>query len=323
MPQPRLDEGETPEDWVRRLMEGAAGRVVRRRKAVEEKEKEGEKLGGEVEKIEEVEEVEDAEAQAEVRNAAESKYEDVEEGRSEPLPKGEITKALAARCVTFPPSFSLFFQLTRRAPLPSSDDFHLSALTAYLRLFPFSNLPLDIALRVFLSAASLPPETQQIDRVMEAFARRWCECNPGMFVGTKVEGRKEDEGETVKVREKEAKDSDIPYVLAFSMVMLNTDHFNPNAKSKMYVSPFLPFRSRPPTDPPLPNLPPAGPKPTTSRTPALTASPQSYSSTSTTKSPSRPSSSSTPTQSTSLAPLPLSSLLPHPPLLYSAGASDR
>jgi hypothetical protein len=135
-------------------------------------------------------------------------------------------------------SFSLQLPLTLNV-IYSADDFHLAALAAYLRLFPFSHLPLDISLRVFLSTSSLPPETQQIDRVMEAFARRWCECNPGVFVAKKKEEKREGEGGG-----KEEKESDIPYVLAFSMVMLNTDHFNPNAKSKMCVpfslSPSLP-----------------------------------------------------------------------------------
>lgn len=58
--------------------------------------------------------------------------------------------------------------------------------------------------------ASLPSETQQIDRVMEAFAIRYNECNPGLFAS-----------------------SDTPYVLAFSLVMLNTDQFNTSNKSKM------------------------------------------------------------------------------------------
>jgi Sec7-like guanine-nucleotide exchange factor len=58
--------------------------------------------------------------------------------------------------------------------------------------------------------ASLPTETQQIDRVMEAFAIRYTTCNPSLFPS-----------------------SDTPYVLAFSLVMLSTDQFNPSNKNKM------------------------------------------------------------------------------------------
>lgn len=133
----------------------------------------------------------------------------------------------------------------------SSDPFHLAALQAYLRLFPFEHLALDIALRVFLSSASLPSETQQIDRVMEAFARRYCECNPGLFgaapkkrdagddTQSTAEGGTSDDGRSAlgvaSAKRDGQEESDVPYVLAFSMVMLNTDQFNPNAKSKMCV----------------------------------------------------------------------------------------
>ncbi|GAA5933388.1 uncharacterized protein JCM15063_001302 [Sporobolomyces koalae] len=119
----------------------------------------------------------------------------------------------------------------------SAEPFYEQALAAYLRLFPFGSLPLDIALRLFLCSSSLPPETQQIDRVMEAFARRWCECNPDLFVA--ADTVETNDAAATLAREGHAAGktrtaaSDIPYVLAFSMVMLNTDAFNPNAKSKM------------------------------------------------------------------------------------------
>lgn len=92
----------------------------------------------------------------------------------------------------------------------SSGPFYATTLTTYLASFDFGSDPLDIALRKFLMEASLPTETQQIDRVMEAFAIRYNECNPGLFVS-----------------------SDTPYVLAFSLVMLSTDQFNPSNKNKM------------------------------------------------------------------------------------------
>jgi Sec7-like guanine-nucleotide exchange factor len=47
--------------------------------------------------------------------------------------------------------------------------------------FDFICDPLDIALRRLLMDLSLPKETQQIDRVMEAFAKRYTDCNPGLF----------------------------------------------------------------------------------------------------------------------------------------------
>ncbi|GAA5852443.1 hypothetical protein JCM8547_006785 [Rhodosporidiobolus lusitaniae] len=214
VPQPRVEEGETPEEWVRRLVEGEARGVRRVRREREAKEGREEREGKKemvLEEGDEVEEVKSVEGAGEKdgEEEQEEEYEEVEEEGSKPLPKGEITRALAS----------------------SSDPFHTLALQSYLRLFPFHHLPLDVALRVFLSAASLPSETQQIDRVMEAFARRWCECNPGVFGGENKDGKDGKDGKDEGKKEGEA--SDIPYVLAFSMVMLNTDHFNPNAKSKM------------------------------------------------------------------------------------------
>ena len=54
-------------------------------------------------------------------------------------------------------------------------------LEAYMASFDFANLALDVALRKLLFELFLPPETQQIDRVMEAFAKRYHEQNLVMF----------------------------------------------------------------------------------------------------------------------------------------------
>ena len=50
----------------------------------------------------------------------------------------------------------------------------------------------------------LPGEAQKIDRLMEKFAERFLKCNPGSF-----------------------KSADVAYVLAYSVIMLNTDAHNP------------------------------------------------------------------------------------------------
>lgn len=98
----------------------------------------------------------------------------------------------------------------------SGDDFHKEALKKYMRRFLFAGNPLDIALRKLLMSLCLPKETQQIDRVMEAFARRYNECNENLF-----------------------ENDDQPYVLAFSLMMLHTDAFNRNAKLKMTKADYL------------------------------------------------------------------------------------
>ncbi|KAF8741800.1 Pleckstrin homology domain, partial [Rhizoctonia solani] len=91
-----------------------------------------------------------------------------------------------------------------------NDPFHTAALALFMERFNFVYDPLDIALRRLLMDLSLPKETQQIDRVMEAFAKRYTDCNPGLFAS-----------------------DDQAYVLAFSLMMLHTDAFNKNNKNKM------------------------------------------------------------------------------------------
>lgn len=51
----------------------------------------------------------------------------------------------------------------------------------YMQNFDFSRDALDVSLRKLLLAATLPKETQQIDRVMEAFARRYDTCHTGLL----------------------------------------------------------------------------------------------------------------------------------------------
>jgi Sec7-like guanine-nucleotide exchange factor len=63
----------------------------------------------------------------------------------------------------------------------SGDEFHTKALKHYIEQFTFENDPLDIAVRRLLMDVALPRETQQIDRVMEAFATRYTQCNPDLF----------------------------------------------------------------------------------------------------------------------------------------------
>lgn len=71
----------------------------------------------------------------------------------------------------------------------------------------FTELNFVSALRAFLGSFKLPGEAQQIDRLMENFAARFCQCNPTVF-----------------------QYQDTCYMLAFSTIMLNTDLHNPAMK---------------------------------------------------------------------------------------------
>lgn len=100
--------------------------------------------------------------------------------------------------------------------LGERDDFNLSVMHAYVDDLDFTGMEFDSAIRAFLSGFRLPGEAQKIDRLMEKFAERFVRCNPEAF-----------------------KSADVAYVLAYSVIMLNTDAHNPMVKKKMSKEDFL------------------------------------------------------------------------------------
>jgi hypothetical protein len=66
----------------------------------------------------------------------------------------------------------------------TDDAFLLSVLRSYMRKFVFFGDPIDMAVRKLLMQVELPKETQQIDRVLQGFADRYHECNPGIYINT-------------------------------------------------------------------------------------------------------------------------------------------
>lgn len=64
----------------------------------------------------------------------------------------------------------------------TDDSFMISVLRSYMRKFAFFGDPLDMAIRKLLMQVELPKETQQIDRVLQGFADRYHECNPGIYI---------------------------------------------------------------------------------------------------------------------------------------------
>lgn len=58
---------------------------------------------------------------------------------------------------------------------------------AYMRLFDWSSVNILAALRGLCERLVLKGETQQVDRVLDAFSSRWCDCNPSH--GFKATGR--------------------------------------------------------------------------------------------------------------------------------------
>ncbi|XP_053108371.1 cytohesin-4 isoform X4 [Hemicordylus capensis] len=100
--------------------------------------------------------------------------------------------------------------LGQREPL------NLQVLQAFVECHQFANLNLVQALRQFLWSFRLPGEAQKIDRMMEAFASWYCQCNPGVFQST-----------------------DTCYILSFAVIMLNTSLHNPNVKDKTTFERFV------------------------------------------------------------------------------------
>ncbi|KAJ3106759.1 hypothetical protein HDU97_005685 [Phlyctochytrium planicorne] len=83
------------------------------------------------------------------------------------------------------------------------DDFHKEILNQYLELYEFYGMTLDGAFRHLCSHLHLNGETQQVDRILYQFSRRFWDCNV-------------DAQSTFR-------SIDIVYGILFSLVLLNTD----------------------------------------------------------------------------------------------------
>lgn len=104
------------------------------------------------------------------------------------------------------------YPITLIAEILSLKDNEMLNLTLqeYLKLYDFSNLPLDMALRQFLMLNYLPKETQQIDRLVYQFAKYYHDCHQELGY-----------------------DRDTIYIFTYSLIMVHTDKFNPNNRRKM------------------------------------------------------------------------------------------
>ncbi|KAK3005297.1 hypothetical protein RJ639_016907 [Escallonia herrerae] len=100
--------------------------------------------------------------------------------------------------------------------LGEREDFPLKVMHAYVDSFNFEGMGFGDSIRYFLRGFRLPGEAQKIDRIMEKFAERYCKCNPSSFTS-----------------------ADTAYVLAYSVIMLNTDAHNSMVKDKMTKADFI------------------------------------------------------------------------------------
>ncbi|GLC38754.1 hypothetical protein PLESTM_000772100 [Pleodorina starrii] len=99
--------------------------------------------------------------------------------------------------------------------LGDPDPFYLQVLESFTMGFDFAHLKFDSALRMFLESFRLPGEAQKIDRIINAFGRHYYASNEDVF-----------------------RHGDAAYVLAYSVIMLNTDQHNSQVKTKMTLESF-------------------------------------------------------------------------------------
>ncbi|CAL4970854.1 unnamed protein product [Urochloa decumbens] len=100
--------------------------------------------------------------------------------------------------------------------LGERDEFPIKVMHAYVDALNFEGMDFGEAIRYYLRGFRLPGEAQKIDRIMEKFAERYCKCNPNSFTS-----------------------ADTAYVLAYSVIMLNTDAHNNMVKDKMSKTDFI------------------------------------------------------------------------------------
>ncbi|XP_067613114.1 IQ motif and SEC7 domain-containing protein 1 isoform X2 [Eurosta solidaginis] len=101
------------------------------------------------------------------------------------------------------------------------NQFNMAVLSCFALELDLSGMQVDVALRKFQAYFRMPGEAQKIERLMEVFSQRFCQCNQDIV------GR--------------LRSSDTIFVLAFAIIMLNTDLHTPNLKPerRMRVEDFV------------------------------------------------------------------------------------
>ncbi|RMZ86365.1 hypothetical protein DV736_g6408, partial [Chaetothyriales sp. CBS 134916] len=88
---------------------------------------------------------------------------------------------------------------------------------AFLQLFDFSNLAILASLRNLCARIVLRGESQQMDRLLDTFAKRWCECNSKHGF----------------------RSSDVVHTICYSILLLNTDLHLADIGQKMTKNQFM------------------------------------------------------------------------------------
>ncbi|KAJ3508228.1 hypothetical protein NLJ89_g5873 [Agrocybe chaxingu] len=101
--------------------------------------------------------------------------------------------------------------------LGEGDDENVAIMHAFVDQLEFRDLPFVDALRLFLQSFRLPGEAQKIDRFMLKFAERYMAGNAKTPFAS----------------------AECAYVLAYSVILLNTDAHNPQVKKRMTKADFV------------------------------------------------------------------------------------
>uniref|UniRef100_A0A667ZY18 IQ motif and Sec7 domain ArfGEF 2 n=1 Tax=Myripristis murdjan TaxID=586833 RepID=A0A667ZY18_9TELE len=99
--------------------------------------------------------------------------------------------------------------------------FNKDVLDCVVDEMDFSGMDLDDALRKFQAQIKVQGEAQKVERLIEAFSQRYCVCNPTLV--------------------RQFQNPDTIFILAFAIILLNTDMYSPNVKAerKMKIEDFI------------------------------------------------------------------------------------
>ncbi|KAL8858367.1 MAG: hypothetical protein Q9178_005048 [Gyalolechia marmorata] len=128
---------------------------------------------------------------------------------------GREDKVLAQR--VFESDVSLVSKVKAAAWLGEAGPDRARVRRAYMELFDWQNLNILAALRDFCGRLLLKGETQQVDRILDAFSTQWCACNP-------------DHG---------FKATDVVHTICYSVLLLNTDLHAAEIEQKMTRAQFI------------------------------------------------------------------------------------
>ncbi|KAM9752346.1 IQ motif and SEC7 domain-containing protein 1 isoform 5-T5 [Menidia menidia] len=99
--------------------------------------------------------------------------------------------------------------------------FNKDVLDCVVDEMDFSGMDIDDALRKFQAQIKVQGEAQKVERLIEAFSQRYCVCNPTLI--------------------QQFQNPDTIFILAFAIILLNTDMYSPNVKAerKMKLEDFI------------------------------------------------------------------------------------